>query len=114
VIEGEGLLENARLVGGYAMKRLSDIKDRYTCLGDVRGLGLMIGVEFMKEGRPDAPGLKAVLNYCREQGLVMVECGVDKNIIRLAPPLVITKEEMDRGLDILEDAFRKTGVGICR
>lgn len=114
VIEEEGLLDNARLVGEYAMQRLNDIKDRYTCLGDVRGLGLMIGVEFMKEGKPDASGLKEVLDYCLEHGLVMVECGVDKNIIRLAPPLVVKKEEMDRGLGILEDAFRKTGVGVCR
>jgi len=109
VIEEEGLLENATLVGGHTLERLKAIKDSHPCVGDVRGLGLMIGIEFVKENKePYTEGLKNILDYCLEKGLVLVESGVDKNIIRLAPPLIVTKEEMDKGLDILEEAICKT------
>lgn len=106
VIEEEGLLENARRVGAYALERLGEMKDRCSCIGDVRGLGLMLGIEFVKEdGKPFTDGLKKILDYSLEKGLMLVECGVDKNVIRLAPPLIVTKEEMGKGLDILEEAI---------
>jgi len=114
VIRDEGLLENARTMGEYALARLRSLQERYTCIGDARGLGLMIGIEFVKEGRPDAEGIKKVLASCLKRGLVMIECGVDRNIIRLAPPLVVKKGEIDRGMDILEEALKETGVGVCR
>jgi 4-aminobutyrate aminotransferase-like enzyme len=72
----------------------------------------MIGIEFVRNGmEPDSEGLKKVILSCREKGLIILECGVDKNIIRLAPPLIVTKEEMDRGLDIFEEAINKTKAG---
>ena len=114
VIREEGLLENARTMGEYVLARLRSLQERYICIGDVRGLGLMIGIEFVKEGRPDAEGIKRVLASCLKRGLVMIECGVDRNIIRLAPPLVVKKEEIDRGLGIFEEALEETGVGACR
>jgi 4-aminobutyrate aminotransferase len=114
VIRDEGLLENAWATGNHTLARLRSLQDRYTCIGDMRGLGLMIGIEFVKEGRPDAEGIKRVLASCLKRGLVMIECGVDRNIIRLAPPLVVKREEIDRGMDILEEALRETGVGTCR
>ncbi|MCL5023059.1 MAG: aspartate aminotransferase family protein [Nitrospirae bacterium] len=108
VIEEEGLIENARLVGGHARERLKAMKERHPCIGDVRGLGLMIGIEFVKEdGEPFTRELKEILGYCLEKGLILIECGVDRNVIRLAPPLVVTGEEMDKGLDILEEAIGK-------
>jgi 4-aminobutyrate aminotransferase len=105
-IEEEGLLENAGLVGGYALERLKAMENKYPCIGDVRGLGLMIGIEFVKDGKPLTEGLKKMLDYCLEKGLILIECGVDKNVIRLAPPLIVKKEEMEKGLDILEEAIR--------
>lgn len=105
VIEKEGLLENALSVGSFAMERLNAMQEKCPCIGDVRGLGLMIGIEFMKDDEPYTDGLKGIMNRCLERGLVLVECGVDKNIIRLAPPLIIKKEEMEKGLDILEEAI---------
>ena len=114
VIREEGLLGNARTMGEYVLARLRSLQERYICIGDVRGLGLMIGIEFVKEGRPDAEGIKRVLASCLKRGLVMIECGVDRNIIRLAPPLVVKKEEIDRGLGIFEKALEETGVGACR
>ena len=114
IIREEGLLENAWTTGNHALARLRSLQERYTCIGDVRGLGLMIGIEFVKEGRPDAEGIKQVLASCLKRGLVMIECGVDRNILRLAPPLVVKKEEIDRGLGIFEEALEETGVGACR
>lgn len=106
VIEEEGLLENATWVGRYAMERLKAMQAKHSRIGDVRGLGLMIGIEFVKEGREPLTGeLKKIMDYCFEKGLILVECGVDKNVIRLAPPLIITGEEMEKGLDILEEAI---------
>lgn len=106
VIEKEGLLDNALSVGRFAMERLNAMKEKYPCIGDVRGLGMMIGIEFIKDGNePYTEGLKGIMSRCLERGLVLVECGVDKNIIRLAPPLIIKKEEMEKGLDILEEAI---------
>ncbi len=106
VIEEEGLLENARTVGSYGMEMLNAVKERCTCIGEVRGLGLMIGIEFVKNGRePETEGLKRILQYCLERGLVLVRAGVDKNIIRLAPPLIVKKEEIKKGIEILEEAI---------
>jgi 4-aminobutyrate aminotransferase len=112
VIEGEGLLANAAAVGNYALQRLVKIKEAHHCIGDVRGLGLMIGIEFVKDGmEPDSAGLKKIIGYCAQKGLILLECGVDRNIIRFAPPLVVTMEEVHRGLDILEEAIDKTKAG---
>ncbi|MEJ2697160.1 MAG: aspartate aminotransferase family protein [Candidatus Sulfobium sp.] len=112
VIEREGLLDHAASVGESALGRLREMKDRNGRIGDVRGLGLMIGIEFVDmEGGPDTEGLKKILKYCLDRGLVLLECGVDKNIIRLAPPLPVTKDEISKGLDILEEAVSGTGGG---
>lgn len=108
VIEEEGLLGNAMTVGNYAMEILSSIKERHSCVGNVRGLGLMIGIEFVREGKePYTEGLKKIMGYCLERGLVLLEAGAEKNIIRLAPPLIVKKEEMERGLEILEEAIER-------
>lgn len=109
IIEKEGLLAKATQTGGHAMTRLRSIKERYPAIGDVRGLGLMIGIEFVTaSGEADTVGLGKVIQNCLEKGLVLLECGVDKNIIRLAPPLIVKKEEIDMGLDIFEGALNAT------
>ena len=105
-IERDGLIEKAARMGEYAMSRIVEIKSRNKGIGDARGLGLMIGVEFIKEdGGPDKARLDAVMKKCLEAGLVIIECGVDKNIARIMPPLTVTKDEMDRGLSIFEEAL---------
>ncbi len=106
IIQRERLLEQALQTGGHAMARLRSIQEKYPCIGDVRGLGLMIGIEFITAaGEPDTAGLNEVIKHCLEKGLVLLECGVDKNIIRLAPPLVVKTEEIDAGLDVLESSL---------
>ncbi len=105
-MQKEGLLENAQRMGEHAMRRLRAMQERFPSLGDVRGLGLMIGIEFVKGGLPDTAGLRKVMDFCLEKGLILLDCGVDKNIIRLCPPLSVRSEELDAGLDILESALR--------
>jgi 4-aminobutyrate aminotransferase len=106
VIEEEGLLENAATVGSHVLGRLRTMQAKYPCMGEVRGLGLMVGIEFVKEeGKPLTGELNKIMDYCLQKGLILVECGVDRNVIRLAPPLIVTKEQVERGLDILEEAI---------
>ncbi|MBI5560910.1 MAG: aspartate aminotransferase family protein [Deltaproteobacteria bacterium] len=111
-IEKMGAVENARKVGEYALGRLTALKGRCRQIGDVRGLGLMLGVEFVKEDKtPDAEVLKNVLRGCEDRGVIMVECGKYKNIARFMPPLTVKKGEMEKALDIFEESIvrqRKT------
>ncbi|MCL4458120.1 MAG: aspartate aminotransferase family protein [Nitrospirae bacterium] len=109
VIKEEGLLKNAAVVSKYAMKMLNKMKEKYDSIGDVRGLGLMIGIELVKKGKPYTDGIKKIMAHCLKNGLILVEAGVDKNVIRLAPPLIVTKEEIEKGLKIFENALKKAG-----
>lgn len=105
-IRKDGLLENSARMGEYALSRLNDMKKRHGIIGDIRGLGLMIGVEFVKEdGSPDKEGLERVMERCLERGLVIIECGTEKNVARLMPPLTVTRAEMDKALSIFEEAL---------
>jgi 4-aminobutyrate aminotransferase len=66
----------------------------------------MIGVEFVKEdGSPDAGFIKKILKSAEEKGLIIVECGRDKNVVRLMPPLITTKTEMEKALTIFDEAI---------
>lgn len=106
-IEKEKLLERATLLGDYALQRLKGMQERYPSIGDVRGLGLMIGIEFVREdGSPDGELCKTVCLGCEEKGFILIECGVDKNIIRFMPPLITTQGEMEKALDIFEEVLR--------
>lgn len=100
-------LENAAVVGQYAREALEKIAARHRRIGDVRGLGLMIGVEFVTDRKSKLPdeGLRdRVVDLAFERGLILLGCG--KSVIRIAPPLCITKEEIDEGLKIFEEALR--------
>ena len=106
VIEREGLLERALTLGRRATDRLVDLSRRFSAIGDVRGPGLMIGIEFVKEdGSPNPEACRKVRSACQERGLVLIDCGRDKHVIRFIPPLITTDAEMDQGLDIFEKAL---------
>jgi len=90
----ESLIENAAQIGAYLMERLGVLQERHDALIDVRGLGLMIGMEFQTSKLAHAVG-----EACFQRGLIVLECG-DKSI-RLAPPLVVGQEEADAALEIL-------------
>jgi 4-aminobutyrate aminotransferase len=104
LIETE-FMQNAADVGEYALDALEEIKVRHGCIGDVRGIGLMIGVEFIKEGitlEADQELRDRIVHLAFEGGLLTLGCG--KSSIRIAPPLNISRAEMDEGLKIFEEA----------
>jgi 4-aminobutyrate aminotransferase len=107
VIEKEGLLRNSQEVGDYMRKRMQDWPNKYRIVGDVRGRGLMIGVELVqdKHTRAPVPALRdhIVDKLAFERGLLLLGCG--ETTIRLCPALIVTQEEADTALDILEECI---------
>lgn len=98
-------IENAAKIGEYTLDALHEIMARHPHIGDVRGIGLMIGVEFVKDRKTKAPDDSVrdrAIELAFERGLVLLGCG--KSVIRIAPPLSISKAEMDEGLAIFEEA----------
>ena len=102
----EELIENAARIGGYLKNRLRDWPNRFPIVGDVRGLGLMIGFELVYDQRTKqrAPELRDRLEVLAfHRGLLILGCG--QNTIRLCPPLVITKDQADWAVDTLEECL---------
>ncbi len=96
------VLPGVSALSEQAFSRLRELKDRYSTVGDVRGLGLMIGVELVDgAGQPSADAFGHVQRYARGAGLLILPCGPDGNIIRFIPPLITEPDELDRGIDIL-------------
>jgi 4-aminobutyrate aminotransferase len=110
VLREESLPENAARMGKILLSRLNEIKDRTPGIGDVRGLGLMAGVEFVKsDGRtPDKEKALAVRNACIGNGMLIMTCGTYDNVIRWIPPLIIGEEQLEEGLKIFEQALETT------
>jgi len=105
VVEEEGLVENARARGEELQAGLKQIQRRFPAIGDVRGLGLMQGIEFTKEdGSPDAGTAAEVQKATTQHGLLTLTCGPDGNVVRLIPALVVTREEIAMGLERFEAA----------
>jgi 4-aminobutyrate aminotransferase len=100
----EGLMENAREVGGFLLSELKEMQKRFPFLGDVRGRGLMIGLDFgsPEEPRPDLRDQAQKRAF--EKGLLTLAAG--PSALRLAPPLVLSREEAALGLEILEEALK--------
>src|SRR6185503_10486155 len=102
----KGYLANAAEAGQYMIDALQEIQMRHPSIGDVRGKGLMIGVEFVKDKETKEPN-EAIRDMVEQAGfqygLLLLGCG--KSVIRLAPPLCITRQEIDEGLEIFEYAI---------
>lgn len=104
----EEYMANAATVGQYALDALQEIQVRHPSMGDVRGIGLMIGVEFVKDKNSKIPAehlRDKVVDYAYESGLLTLGCG--KNTIRISPPLCITRNEIDEGLAVFESAISR-------
>jgi 4-aminobutyrate aminotransferase/(S)-3-amino-2-methylpropionate transaminase len=107
--EKENLTKNATKLGKIAMDRLEKSKEKYDVIGDVRGIGCAIGIEIVKDRKtkePDAESTKSILKQCHEHGLILLSCGAYHNVIRLMFPLVIKEDELNVGLDILNNAIK--------
>ncbi len=102
-----GLLDNAAKMGSYLKNRLMELKDKYDVIGDVRGLGLMVGIEFVdEENNPDGDIVKKVLEFCRNNGVILLPCGSYKQVIRFIPPTTVTRDELDKALEVLEEGIK--------
>ncbi|CAA9574820.1 MAG: Gamma-aminobutyrate:alpha-ketoglutarate aminotransferase [uncultured Truepera sp.] len=108
VIEEEGLLERAREIGVVATEKLKALQKDLPKIGDVRGLGAMIGIEFVTgpDKTPDSNAAQAVLEHARADGLLLLTTGTYGNVIRLLPPLKMSDAELSEGLEKLEAALR--------
>jgi 4-aminobutyrate aminotransferase len=102
----DGMIENAAEVGLYARDILDEIAVRHPSIGEVRGIGLMLGIEFVTDKATHQPATALrdrIVDLSFERGLLTLGCG--KSVIRISPPLCITIKEMDNGLAILEEAI---------
>jgi 4-aminobutyrate aminotransferase len=96
-------MENARLTGGYTLEKLKELQIRHPSIGEVRGIGFMIGIEFVKDrqSKKSDPDIRdRVVDLAYEYGLLTLGCG--KSVIRVSPPLCTTKEQINEGLEILD------------
>ncbi|MCD6445421.1 acetyl ornithine aminotransferase family protein [Candidatus Bathyarchaeota archaeon] len=108
IIKEEHLLENATKQGTYIMKRLNELKEESSIVGDVRGKGLMIGMEIVedKESKKSAPKLaNEIMTRSWKRGVAVITCGT--STIRIAPPLTITRELVNAALEIIEDVAKE-------
>jgi 4-aminobutyrate aminotransferase-like enzyme len=109
VIESDNLCDRSRDHGAYVLTKLKELQKQTPLIGEVRGLGLMIGVELVKDSvlTPAATEAEAVRDACLELGLIVGVGGAYGNVVRIQPPLVISREQLDHALDILCQALAK-------
>jgi len=108
VIKEERLLENATKQGTYILKRLESLKEKSEIIGDVRGKGLMIGMEIVENKENEKPAAKKaseIMTRSWKRGVAVITCGV--STVRIAPPLTITRELVDAALEIIEDVVKE-------
>lgn len=107
VIEEEGLVENARGMGVYLTERVKELAAEHKFIGDVRGFGLMVGIELIdSDGQPDGKRLAALVEACFERRLLLLDCGSYDHVIRFLPPLNVSRAELDEGLAIFSEALK--------
>lgn len=107
------LRENALRVGGYLMERLHELAERHHVIGDVRGMGLMVAVELVRDRATKEPAPAALLRVqdeAKRRGLIIGRGGLHANVIRICPPLIVTERDVDDAVRILDDAFSAAGL----
>ncbi|MDY3917796.1 MAG: 4-aminobutyrate--2-oxoglutarate transaminase [Candidatus Limivivens sp.] len=110
IMERDHLAERSQEIGERVMSRYRAMMEKYGCIGDVRGLGGMIGIEFVKDKEskePDAALTSAIIQECAAHGLLVEGAGTYQNVIRFLAPLVMTDAQLEAGLDIFEAAVVK-------
>jgi alanine-glyoxylate transaminase/(R)-3-amino-2-methylpropionate-pyruvate transaminase len=108
VIREDKTQENSRKVGGALLERLKDLQQRHASIGDVRGRGLMLAIEMVKDRKtkePDAEITAAVFENCREQGLILSKSGPHRSVLRMVPPMCLSMDDVDRVADGIDRAF---------
>ena len=108
VIREEKTQDNARTVGGALLARLKDLQQKHTSIGDVRGRGLMLAIEMVKDRRtkqPDADITAAVFENCRAQGLILSKSGPHRSVLRMVPPMCLSLADVEHVAEGLDRAF---------
>ncbi len=108
LIEEERLMDNAHEVGTHFRQGLDALKEKYPVIGDVRGMGLMQGIEIVKDRKTKEPGTELtaqLMERARANGLIVGRGGLFSNIIRMSPPLNISKSDADQAVGILDKSF---------
>ena len=107
VLKEEHLLENATNMGTYALEQLELLKTKHNLIKHVRGVGLMIGIELQvpETGKPNGKAVMDVLDGCLERGVLFYLCGNSGEVIRMIPPLTVSKEQIDTGIAVLDLAL---------
>jgi 4-aminobutyrate aminotransferase-like enzyme len=105
VIENEGLIENARVVGGYFADGLRGLARRFECLGDLRAVGLFLGQDITRHGVADADLTGRIVNGLREAGVLISSTGMKRNVLKIRPPLVFSKANVDQFMVAFEDVL---------
>lgn len=110
VLTEDGLLEKAEVLGSKVLARFQDMQSRYDIIGDIRGKGPMLALELVRDREtkePAADEVKKLTQLCYEKGLVLISCGNYGNVIRTLMPLVISDEQLEQGLKIIEESFQE-------
>ncbi len=111
IIEHDELCARSREIAAKCMKTFEHWKDTYECVGDVRGIGCMIGIEFVKSKATKEPApdlVTSIITKAASKGLIIESAGIFWNVIRFLSPLVVTDAQLDAGFSILEDAIRSS------
>jgi alanine-glyoxylate transaminase/(R)-3-amino-2-methylpropionate-pyruvate transaminase len=110
VIDRDNIQENARAVGEHLKDRLLDLQERQPLIGEVRGMGLMLGVELVRDRQTKEPAnteAADVLERCRERGLLLGKGGLYGNVLRIKPPMCLTRDDADFIADCLEEVLTR-------
>ena len=110
IMERDNYAQKSMDIGKVVTDRLTDMKDKYEIIGEVRGLGAMIGLELVTDRKTKSPAAaetKAVVSECANNGLILLNAGLRGNVIRFLMPLCITDEQLECGLNIIENAIKK-------
>ncbi len=109
-MESENLNARAIEISKIVERRFIKMKESFPCIGDIRGLGAMQAIEFIKNNDPSQPDGEIVtqlVNACIERGLILISAGTNGNVIRLLSPLVISNEKLNEGINIIEEELEK-------
>lgn len=112
VIEEEGLVAKAQIMGEYIMERLKELREKNAIVGDVRGKGMMIGIELVRDGKNKKPAQEEaskIKDEMRRRGFLIGLGGLFRNVIRFQPPLILSKQEADSALQALDNSMKAVG-----
>ena len=108
IVEGEDVPAKARRIGAQMLERLQALMQRYDMIGDIRGRGQLTGIELVRDRQTKEPAPEAanqILERARDNGLLIGKGGLYGNVIRMAPPMNITKADVDEGIRLLDKSF---------